>query len=56
MMRFGYAADNLAAHHREQLEVRRGVRDDDDAEIQFVAFQLLADGDRSLFVEIDVKM
>ena len=52
----GDTADNLAARHREELEIRRGVGDDDDAEVQLVALKLLADCDGALLMQVYVEM
>ena len=51
-----YTADNLTASHWKQLQIRRCIGNDDDAEVQLVTFKLFADGDGSFLVQIDIEM
>ena len=52
----GHAADDLTACHRQELQIGRGLGNDDDAEVELITLQLFADGDRTLLVEVDVEM
>ena len=48
--------DDLALRHGQRLQARRCIGEDDDAKVQLIALELLADAHRAFFVEIDVEM
>ena len=52
----GQARDDLALRHGKRLQARRRVGEDDDAEVQLIAFELFADAHGAFFIEIDVEM
>ena len=51
-----HAADDLVLGHGQELQAVRGAGEDDDAEVELVALELLADRHRGLFVHEDVEV